>query len=92
MNTGGMDTSGPPSKSRQSTEGGQGGNLSQRRAGEARLAHNQEVVGSNPTAATNVLPDRCGYAHQPVESRPDFAGSSDTAKQAPAQAGFETGF
>ena len=91
QNTGGIDTPGPPTKSRQGTEGGQGGNYCGVEQLEARLAHNQEVASSNLAPATSVPPDRCGYAHQPVESRPDFADQR-YGHQAPARAGFETGF
>ena len=61
---------------------------SQRREAASRRPHKPEVVGSNPTAATSVLPDRCGYVHQPVEGRPEFREASDTANQVPGQPGF----
>jgi len=37
------------------------------------------------------LPDRCGYAHQPVEGRTHFAGPSDTVNRRPVR-GFQTGY
>ena len=88
MNPRCMDALGAARKTRQGTKDGLGGNYSQGGEAESRRPHKPEIVGSNPTPASDVLPDRCGHAHQPVESRPEFRRVERYDQIAPAQAGF----
>ena len=91
-NTGGMDTSGPPSQSRTVGMARMGGNFYRGVAQlEERRAHNPEVVGSNPAPASRLScqTERLMTA-RPVETRPNSADQR-YGQQAPAQAGISMG-